>query len=140
MGETRISVVKAGDIHVPAAATHEVIAAAPTGHEAVARALIEIPDVLVLEVGITEPDALGVCRRVREWAPATRILATTTAENDEHLHATLLAVAAAKATIFAADQATTTTIGTDTATVTPVDVDAATVSNITIDSATVSVV
>ena len=42
---------------------------------------------------------LGVCRRVREWAPATRILVTsTTADDDGLLYASLLAGASGAVT------------------------------------------
>ena len=58
MGET-ISVVLAGDVLVPAAPDHEVIATTSTGHAAVAHALIEVPDVMVLDVPSPTPTCSG---------------------------------------------------------------------------------
>lgn len=60
----------------------EVIGLLPTGNEAIARVLTDLPDVLLLETHIGDPDARAVCRRIREWAPATRVLAVIEADNE----------------------------------------------------------
>jgi len=84
----------------------DVVGHVPTGHEAVACVLTEIPDVLLLDVRIQESDARAVCRRVREWAPATKVVAAT-AQDDERAYTTVVA-GAAGAVLLKADEATHT--------------------------------
>ncbi|MEQ8842918.1 MAG: response regulator transcription factor [Acidimicrobiales bacterium] len=67
-----------------------VVGHVPTGNEAVACVLTEIPDVLLLDVRIDDRDARAVCRRVREWAPATRVVAATP-RDDERAYTTIVA-------------------------------------------------
>lgn len=71
----------------------EPVGRVPTGNEAVARVLTDLPDVLLLDVRIADPDARAVCRRIREWAPATRVLAVTP-DDDEQAYTTVVAGAA----------------------------------------------
>jgi two-component system KDP operon response regulator KdpE len=40
---------------------------AETGEEGLARAALEMPDVIVLDLGLPDLDGLEVCRRIREW-------------------------------------------------------------------------
>jgi len=93
MTEPTISVITAGDVQLPAGAPFDVVASVGNGHEAVATTLTEVPDVLVLDSRIDDPDARAVCRRIREWAPATRVLAAAEID-DENLYSTLVAGAA----------------------------------------------
>lgn len=93
MSGQAIRVITGGDITLPAHDRIDVIAAVPTGNEAVASVLTELPDVLVLDTQVDQPDSRAVCRRVREWAPATRVLATSRLD-DEALYTTLVAGAA----------------------------------------------
>ncbi len=67
-----------------------VLGHVPTGNEAVACVLTELPDVLLLDVRIADRDARAVCRRVREWAPATRVVAATP-HDDERAYTTVVA-------------------------------------------------
>ena len=71
----------------------EIVGRAVTGNEAIASVLTELPDILLLDVRIEEPDARAVCRRIREWAPATRVVAATGAD-DERAYTTIVAGAA----------------------------------------------
>jgi DNA-binding NarL/FixJ family response regulator len=72
----------------------EVVEHVATGTEAIARVLAELPDLLLLDVHLEEPDARAVCRRIRDWAPATRVVAAT-ANDDERAYTTLVAGATA---------------------------------------------
>lgn len=93
-GPERVTVIVAGnaeyDHDVDAETETEIIARAATGDEAIALVLAELPDVLVLDTRITDRDARGVCRRIREWAPATRVLAVSE-RDDEAAYTTLVA-------------------------------------------------
>ncbi len=72
------------------AAGVEIIGRAATGNDAVNQVLEELPDILLLDVRIVDIDARAVCRRVRDWAPATRIVAATPAD-DEAAYTTIVA-------------------------------------------------
>lgn len=72
----------------------ETVGHVVTGNEAIAFVLTELPDLLLLDVRIEEPDARAVCRRIREWAPATRVVAATLVD-DETAYTTVVAGAAA---------------------------------------------
>ncbi len=89
-----ITVLLGGDVSAPAAPVDEqkveVVGSAITGSETVAKVLAELPDVLLLDVRIAEPDARAVCRRVREWAPATRVLVVCELD-DESAYTTVVA-------------------------------------------------
>jgi len=94
----RVTVLVAGDatlgdaLRIPSGDI-EVVGHASTGNEAVAAVLTEIPDVLLLDARIEESDARAVCRRMREWAPATRVVAATLLD-DERAYTTVVAGAA----------------------------------------------
>ncbi len=89
-----ITVLLGGNVPAPAASADgpqiEVVGSAATGTETVAGVLAELPDVLLLDGRIAEPDARAVCRRVREWAPATRVLAIAEVD-DESAYTTVVA-------------------------------------------------
>lgn len=94
-----VTVLVAGDpewgepLRAPGHAVH-LVAHVTTGTAATTRVLEEIPDVLLLDVAIGDPDARAVCRRVREWVPATRVVAVAH-RDDETAYTTLVAGAAA---------------------------------------------
>ena len=96
MTTENVTVVVAGDpglgdaLRAPVFAGVEIIDHVATGNEAVARVLTDLPDVLLLDTRIEENDARAVCRRLREWAPATRVLAAT-ALDDERAYTTVVA-------------------------------------------------
>lgn len=89
-----ITVLLGGDVAAPASSVDgqkiEVVGSAATGSEAVAKVLAELPDVLLLDGRIAEPDARAVCRRIHEWAPATKVLAITELD-DESAYTTVVA-------------------------------------------------
>ncbi len=93
MDNNRISVLVGGDIAAPDHPSIDVIGTAPTGNETVAQVLTELPDTLLLDVSIGEPDARAVCRRIREWAPVTKVLVVSELD-DQALYSTLVAGAA----------------------------------------------
>lgn len=107
MSTDTVTVVVAGDrglgdaLHAPRSGRVEVIDHVTTGNQAVARVLAELPDVLLLDVRIEEADARAVCRRLREWAPATRVLAATGLD-DERAYTTM--VAGAAGAVFLTDE------------------------------------
>ncbi len=78
---------------IPAGAEIDVVGQVDTGNEAISMVLTELPDVLLLDTRILETDARAVCRRIREWAPATRVLAATE-HDDEQAYTTVVAGAA----------------------------------------------
>ena len=90
MTDDTITVISAGATGVPAHPRIRSAGHAETGAEAVAKVLTEVPDVLVLDARIDDPDARQVCRRIREWAPATQVLAVSTLD-DEAVYTTLIA-------------------------------------------------
>ncbi len=60
----------------------EIIGHADTGNAALERVVAELPDVLLLDAAIDGVDVTTLCRQIREWAPATRILVMTGADDD----------------------------------------------------------
>jgi DNA-binding NarL/FixJ family response regulator len=110
----RVTVVVAGDpaianaLRAPRSDEIDVVAHALTGNEAVARVLTVLPDVLLLDTRLAEPDARAVCRRIREWAPATKVMAVTS-RDDEHAYTTV--VAGAAGAIFLTDDDATMSLG-----------------------------
>ncbi|MFT5202290.1 MAG: DNA-binding NarL/FixJ family response regulator [Candidatus Aldehydirespiratoraceae bacterium] len=106
MDDERVAVVVAGDpaiansLRTPQSDEINVVAHVPTGKEAVARVLTDLPDVLLLDIRIAESDARAVCRRIRQWAPATKIVAVTSLD-DENAYTTV--VAGAMGAVFLAD-------------------------------------
>jgi len=82
----------------------EIIGRAATGNDAVNQVLEELPDILLLDVRIADIDARAVCRRVRQWAPATRIVAATPA--DDEAAYTAIVAGASGAVLFDTDDAT----------------------------------
>ncbi|GJM37869.1 MAG: DNA-binding response regulator [Acidimicrobiales bacterium] len=107
-----VTVVVAGDhdlgdaLRSPRSDRVDVIDHVTTGNQAVARVLTELPDVLLLDTRIEETDARAVCRRLREWAPATRVLAATGLD-DERAYTTV--VAGAAGAVFLTDDDDTVT-------------------------------
>ena len=99
MTPDRVTVLVAGDPGigappaVPVGAEIDVVGQVDTGNEAISMVLTELPDVLLLDTRIVETDARAVCRRIREWAPATRVLAATE-HDDEQAYTTVVAGAA----------------------------------------------
>ncbi len=97
MSDETITVVVGGEIpdptSAPAGPTLDVLGRVLSGDEAVALVLTDLPDVLVLETRIRDHDVRAVCRRVREWAPATRVL-TVSPLDDEGAYTSLVAGAA----------------------------------------------
>lgn len=67
-----------------------IIGRVATGDDAVEHVVAELPDVLLLDAGIGGPEGRAVCRRVREWAPATRVLAVVD-RDDEHAYTLVVA-------------------------------------------------
>jgi DNA-binding NarL/FixJ family response regulator len=112
--DERVTVVVAGDPAIANALRSlrsdeiDVVAHASTGNEAVTRVLTDLPDVLLLDIWIVEPDAGAVCRQIRQWAPATKVVAVTSLD-DENAYTT--AVAGAIGAVFLADDDTTMSLG-----------------------------
>ncbi len=99
MSVDSVTVLIAGDPRLAAPLTSpstpdlETIGQVSTGDEAINRVLTDLPDVLLLDTRIEETDARAVCRRIREWAPATKVLAVTP-DDDERAYTTVVAGAA----------------------------------------------
>ena len=74
-----------------------VVGRVHTGTDAVERVLEIMPDVLVVHTDIDEVNARDVSRQIQEWAPATRILAMSVAD-DELLYTTVAAGASSALT------------------------------------------
>ena len=93
MEDHMTTVMVGGDAAAPTHPLVDVLGTFSTGTETVANVVSELPDVLVLDVGVVDPDVRAVCRRIREWAPATRVLVIGRVD-DEHLYTALVAGAA----------------------------------------------
>ena len=89
MGDHMTRVMAGGDVAVPDDPSVELLGTFATGTETVANVVTELPDVLLLDVAIDDPDVRAVCRRIREWAPATRVLVIGRLD-DENLYAALV--------------------------------------------------
>ena len=90
-----VTVLVAGDAAEPEplrppCGTVEVVGRVATGNDAIDAVLSDLPDVLLLDVRIGGPDARTVCRRLREWAPATKVVVATVLD-DERAYAALVA-------------------------------------------------
>lgn len=96
MTTDNVTVLVAGDpgladaLRPPVGERIDVIGHVSTGDEAVSRVVAELPDVLLLDTRIEERAARVVCRRLREWAPVTRIVAATVTD-DERAYTTMVA-------------------------------------------------
>jgi len=92
-----VTVLVAGDIAepgpIPDGPNLAVLGRVATGEEAIALVVAELPDVLLLDGLIENPDARAVSRRLREWAPATRVLSVNPLD-DEAAYTTVVAGAA----------------------------------------------
>ena len=75
----------------------DVVGRTETGATTIDRVLADLPDVLALDVRIAGPDLRAVARRIREWAPATRIVLVTD-HDDEQAYTALVAGASAAVT------------------------------------------
>ena len=99
MTADKVTVLVASDpelrapLAVPSGPDIEVVDHVGTGNEAISVVLSDLPDVLFLDTRIGQPDARAVCRRIREWAPATKVLAATPVD-DESAYAIVVAGAA----------------------------------------------
>lgn len=97
MSNETTTVVVGGEIpdpvSIPTGPTLDVVGRVLTGDEAVSLVLTDLPDVLILDARIQNHDVRAVCRRVREWAPATRVL-TVSLRDDEAAYTSLVAGAA----------------------------------------------
>lgn len=87
--DEQVTVLVAGD---PAAANAiaapdpndiNVLGQTVTGSETITRVLEDLPDVVVIDARIADPDIRAVCRRLRAWAPATKVLAVTDHDDEE---------------------------------------------------------
>jgi CheY-like chemotaxis protein len=67
----------------------EVVASVSTGYEAVEAVVTLMPDVLVVDLMMSDLDGLEVCRRVKEAAPETVVIIVT-AFDDAYLEAIAL--------------------------------------------------
>jgi two-component system, NarL family, response regulator LiaR len=69
----------------------DVVGEAADGEEAVAAAAEHAPDVILLDLVMPELDGIGALRRLREVAPASRVIVLTSFGEDERLFAALRA-------------------------------------------------
>lgn len=69
----------------------EVVAEASTGPEAVRAAVLERPDVLLMDVGMPRLDGLSATTEVKRVAPATAVLVLTMSDDDETVVAAMRA-------------------------------------------------
>ena len=69
----------------------DVVGEAADGEQAVAAAAEHAPDVILLDLVMPELDGIGALRRLREAAPATRVIVLTSFGEDERLFAALRA-------------------------------------------------
>ena len=96
--DNTVTVLVAGDLnrsdalHAPVG-NFEIVGRSVTGNDAINDVLTELPDVMLLDVRIEDVDPRAVCRRLREWAPATKIVAATPID-DERAYTTIVAGAA----------------------------------------------
>lgn len=69
----------------------EVIGIAATGREAVRAAVVDGPDVLVLDVRMPDLDGVGAAREIRRAAPTVAVLMLTMFDDDESVLAAIRA-------------------------------------------------
>jgi DNA-binding NarL/FixJ family response regulator len=65
---------------------HEIVATASDGLEAIARARVHRPDVVLMDIQMPRCDGLGAARAIAVERPETRIVMLTTSDADEHLY------------------------------------------------------
>lgn len=63
----------------------EVVAQASDGEEAVARALKERPDVVVMDVGMPGPGGIEAARRLAKQSPAVKVLILSQYDDEEYV-------------------------------------------------------
>jgi DNA-binding NarL/FixJ family response regulator len=69
----------------------DVVGEAADGEEAVAAAAEHVPDVILLDLVMPRLDGIGALRRLRETAPAARVIVLTSFGEDERLFTALRA-------------------------------------------------
>jgi DNA-binding NarL/FixJ family response regulator len=69
----------------------EVVGHASTGREAVERARLDAPDVILMDVRMPGLDGIGATRELSRTAPAVRVLVLTTFEHDDYIFGALRA-------------------------------------------------
>lgn len=74
----------------PAGPGLDVVGRVATGNEVLTRAIIDLPDVLVLDGHLLDVDARSVCGRLGDWAPAVRTVLVARSD-DERSYAALAA-------------------------------------------------
>lgn len=72
----------------------EVVAEASDGPEAVEKARIHTPDVVVLDVRMPEGGGVGACREIRDANPDVQVIMLTSYSDDEALFDSIMAGAA----------------------------------------------
>jgi DNA-binding NarL/FixJ family response regulator len=65
---------------------HEIVATASDGLEAIARARVHRPDLVLMDIQMPRCDGLGAARAIAVERPGTRIVMLTTSDADEHLY------------------------------------------------------
>jgi two-component system KDP operon response regulator KdpE len=65
---------------------HEVVVAV-AGQEGLTKAALELPDVVVLDLGLPDLDGLEVCRRIRQWTDVPVIVLSATGREDRKVAA-----------------------------------------------------
>ncbi len=65
---------------------HEIVATASDGLEAIARARVHRPDVVLMDIQMPRCDGLGAARAIAVERPGTRVVMLTTSDADEHLY------------------------------------------------------
>ncbi len=93
-----IRVVVADDHHVVRAGIRELLTDAPdievvgearNGHDAVAVALAQRPDVVVMDINMPELSGVEATRQIRAAAPAVRVLVLTAYQDDPYIYGLL---------------------------------------------------
>ncbi len=68
-----------------ASADVEVVGEAADGHEAVEKALLVKPDIVVMDISMPRLNGLEAARRIREALPGTRVLVLTMHDDEEYV-------------------------------------------------------
>jgi len=63
------------------------VATAASGRDALDRASLELPDVVVLDLGLPDMDGIDVCRRLRRWMTSPIIVLTADGSEDRKITA-----------------------------------------------------
>jgi len=82
----------------------EVVGEARNGHEAVALALAQRPDVVVMDINVPELSGVEATRQIHAAAPAVRVLVLTAYQDDPYLYGLLNAGASGHLLKTAEDQ------------------------------------